>query len=88
MWWNVEAYDRLCHKQDTPFSMSELHTWLDTSGLHQSCKNETFFKESLLKKEFSIAYLDEFLADLVFGFQTDSIHEHPQPKIQSSLGQK
>ena len=34
MWWNVEAYDRLCHKQDSPFSMSELHTWLATSGLH------------------------------------------------------
>ena len=38
MWWNVEAYDRLCHKQDTPFSMSQLYTWLEASGLHQSCK--------------------------------------------------
>ena len=38
MWWNIEAYDRLCHKQDTPFSMSQLYTWLEASGLHQSCK--------------------------------------------------
>ena len=38
MWWNVEAYDRLCHKQDIPFSMSQLYTWLEASELHQSCK--------------------------------------------------
>merc|ERR1711962_120608 len=33
-WWEIEAYDRFLHKQDSPFSVHELYTWLDRAGLH------------------------------------------------------
>jgi len=72
--WDIEIYDRLCHKQDKPFSTPDLYIWLYNAGLHFVSNNHLLDKHRLSIENLEILGLDRKLVNKLKYLSTEEQH--------------